>query len=65
MAAKELYRVGMRVRAREGTPAEVRGKPVRCGNVIGYSRDGDCVRVVWDGLRSAYTLHMDFIEAVQ
>ena len=37
-------------------------KQLRNGSVRGYMRNGQCVRIVWNGRTSADNYHHDFLE---
>ena len=36
----------------------------RVGAVMGYCRDGDALRVLWDGYRAVQEWHRDYVERV-
>ena len=36
----------------------------RLGTVRGYSRDGACVWVLWDGLKTSTAYHHDFLDVI-
>jgi hypothetical protein len=56
---KDRFKVGMRVRPTESCP--IRDK-TRRAVVVGFARDGDCVRIRFDGIKSAVVYHHHFWE---
>lgn len=53
--AEEQFPLGTRVRLNEVGIGLVRNEGDRSGRVVGYSRDGEACRVLWDGLQSPQT----------
>lgn len=53
--AEEQFPLGTRVRPNEVGMKTIKVLKNRSGCVVGYSRDGEACRVLWDGCRSPDT----------
>lgn len=53
--AERQFPLGTRVQVEEGVMSMIGQKTQRSGFVVGYSRDGEACRVLWDGLQSPQT----------
>lgn len=52
---------------RKGNGKGNRGNPMpadRKGTVIGISRFSNCARVIWDGTKTAQSIHLDFLQRI-
>jgi hypothetical protein len=67
MTASEKFTKGQRVKfSEEGRQLRPGKKGIdRIATVCGFSRDGLCVGIVWDGSKERYSFHADFLELAE
>lgn len=68
MTAKDIFKIGDKVRMSEFGLSRIPTRlslQERLGTVVGFNKDGDCVRVNWNGRKSVSTYYFEFLEVVR